>query len=155
MLGETSKDGDNKVIETMSPGMIQYLRPGQKVSFGTPQAGSGEADQLRSQYQGIAAGLGITYERLTGDLSQTNYSSIRAGEITYREGNRGAAVDRTGARAARARGRVVRGGAHHGGPRGDDRAGLVDDAARAYVDPSKEIAGNRNAIEGRLSRSRP
>lgn len=151
VLGETSKDGDNKVIETMSPGMIQYLRPGQKVSFGTPQAGSGEADQLRSEYQGIAAGLGITYERLTGDLSQTNYSSIRAGEITYREEIEAlqwtvlvpVLLERVAEWFAEAR--IMAGRA---------RQTIVPDSWTTppvrYVDPSKEIAGNRNAIEGAL-----
>ena len=32
----------------------------------------------------IAAGVGLTYELLTGDLSQVNYSSIRAGLIEFR-----------------------------------------------------------------------
>ncbi|TAE80791.1 MAG: phage portal protein [Alphaproteobacteria bacterium] len=32
----------------------------------------------------IAAGLGITYEQLTGDLSQVNYSSLRAGLLEFR-----------------------------------------------------------------------
>jgi lambda family phage portal protein len=32
----------------------------------------------------IAAGVGVTYEMLTGDLSQVNYSSIRAGTLEFR-----------------------------------------------------------------------
>jgi capsid protein len=32
----------------------------------------------------LAAGVGLTYELLTGDLSQVNYSSIRAGLIEFR-----------------------------------------------------------------------
>ena len=33
---------------------------------------------------GIAAGVGITYDQLTGDLRQANYSSLRAGKIEVR-----------------------------------------------------------------------
>jgi capsid protein len=38
----------------------------------------------RLQLHAIAAGLGITYEQLTGDLSQVNYSSLRAGLLEFR-----------------------------------------------------------------------
>ena len=36
------------------------------------------------QLHAVAAGVGLTYELLTGDLSQVNYSSIRAGLIEFR-----------------------------------------------------------------------
>ena len=39
---------------------------------------------MRLQLHAIAAGVGLTYELLTGDLSQVNYSSIRAGLIEFR-----------------------------------------------------------------------
>lgn len=39
---------------------------------------------MRVQHHAVAAGLGLTYELLTGDLSQVNYSSIRAGLIEFR-----------------------------------------------------------------------
>ena len=39
---------------------------------------------MRVQLHAIAAGVGLTYELLTGDLSQVNYSSIRAGLIEFR-----------------------------------------------------------------------
>jgi len=34
--------------------------------------------------QGIAAGVGATYDQITGDLRQANYSSLRAGKIEFR-----------------------------------------------------------------------
>jgi lambda family phage portal protein len=39
---------------------------------------------MRVQLHAVAAGVGLTYELLTGDLSQVNYSSIRAGLIEFR-----------------------------------------------------------------------
>jgi lambda family phage portal protein len=39
---------------------------------------------MRMQLHAVAAGVGLTYELLTGDLSQVNYSSIRAGLIEFR-----------------------------------------------------------------------
>jgi lambda family phage portal protein len=39
---------------------------------------------MRVQLRAIAAGMGITYEQLTGDLTGVNYSSIRAGLLEFR-----------------------------------------------------------------------
>ena len=39
---------------------------------------------LRAQDREIAAGVGLTFEALTGDLTQTNYSSARVGLLDFR-----------------------------------------------------------------------
>jgi lambda family phage portal protein len=39
---------------------------------------------MRQQFRAVAAAMGITYEMLTGDLTQVNYSSIRAGLLEFR-----------------------------------------------------------------------
>ena len=64
--------------------MIEYLAPGKDVKFATPSASGGYAEYMRVQLHAIAAGVGLTYELLTGDLSQVNYSSIRAGLLEFR-----------------------------------------------------------------------
>ena len=64
--------------------MIEYLEPGKDVKFATPSANGDYADYMRMQLHAVAAGVGLTYELLTGDLSQVNYSSIRAGLIEFR-----------------------------------------------------------------------
>ncbi len=64
--------------------MIEYLAPGKDVRFASPSAAGGYAEYMRVQLHAIAAGLGLTYELLTGDLTQVNYSSIRAGLIEFR-----------------------------------------------------------------------
>lgn len=64
--------------------MIEYLAPGKDVKFATPSTAGGYAEYMRVQLHAIAAGVGLTYELLTGDLSQVNYSSIRAGLLEFR-----------------------------------------------------------------------
>jgi len=83
-LTSASTDDAGRRIETLGAGMIQYLRPGETVSFGAPQTAEGYAEYTRTQLHAIAAGSGVTYEQLTGDLSQVNYSSIRAGLLEFR-----------------------------------------------------------------------
>ncbi len=72
------------VIEEMSPGMVPYLRPGEQVQFNNPPASGNFSADLAARLRSIAAGLGVTYEQLTGDLSQVNYSSLRHGLLEFR-----------------------------------------------------------------------
>jgi lambda family phage portal protein len=83
-LGTASIDADGRRVESFEPGMIEYLAPGKDVRFASPSAAGGYAEYMRVQLHAIAAGVGLTYELLTGDLSQVNYSSIRAGLIEFR-----------------------------------------------------------------------
>ena len=46
---------------------------------------SAYADYVSGVLKGIAAGLGVTYHALSGDLTQVNFSSIRAGTIEERD----------------------------------------------------------------------
>ncbi|MDX2095607.1 MAG: phage portal protein [Alphaproteobacteria bacterium] len=71
-------------VEEFRPGMIEYLQPGEDVRFGNPSSDGNYESYERVQLHAIAAGLGITYEQLTGDLSQVNYSSLRAGLLEFR-----------------------------------------------------------------------
>lgn len=67
------------------PGSLISLPPGTDISFITPTAGGSDVSQfMKSQQREVAAGLGILYEQLTGDLSATNYSSARFGLLEYR-----------------------------------------------------------------------
>lgn len=71
-------------VEQFRPGMIEYLHPGEDIRFGNPTSDGNYESYERVQLHAIAAGLGITYEQLTGDLSQVNYSSLRAGLLEFR-----------------------------------------------------------------------
>ncbi|GJD51094.1 hypothetical protein OPKNFCMD_3845 [Methylobacterium crusticola] len=85
-VGQVVKEGGvaRRLIEKLAPGMINYLNPGEKVSFAAP-TGSGQFEPVWLAGQmALAAGTGITYDQLTGDLRQANYSSLRAGKIENR-----------------------------------------------------------------------
>lgn len=71
-------------VERFEPGMILYLQDGREVRVTEPRQSSSYEMYLRAQLRTIAAGVGLPYEYLTGDLSQVNYSSIRAGMIDFR-----------------------------------------------------------------------
>lgn len=76
--------GEPQRVEQFRPGMIEYLHPGEDIRFGNPTSDGNYESYERVQLHAIAAGLGITYEQLTGDLSQVNYSSLRAGLLEFR-----------------------------------------------------------------------
>lgn len=69
--------------QQLAPGAIEYLRPDEDVSFGTPPRGEGDDEWHVMLLHAIAAGTGLTYSQLTGDLRQVNYSSMRAGMIDF------------------------------------------------------------------------
>jgi lambda family phage portal protein len=69
--------------EKVEPGMIEMLAPGEEVTFGSPPGVDGYADYSRITLREIASGIGLTYEALTGDLSQVNFSSARMGWLEF------------------------------------------------------------------------
>lgn len=72
-------------VATLEAGTVQELEPGEKIEFNQPADVGGSYEKFeRVQLLRIAAGLGISYEMLTGDHSQTNFSSIRAGILSFR-----------------------------------------------------------------------
>lgn len=86
-LGPSKTDSAGKRVETISPGLIEYLHAGEDVKFNEPKgSGAGYRDFMRGTQSTIARGIGLTYEQLTGDLSNVNYSSYRAGLLSFRNG---------------------------------------------------------------------
>jgi hypothetical protein len=51
-----------------------------------PKAAPGYVDYLRFNLHLVAAGMGVTYEMLTGDVSQVNFSSARVALLEFRRG---------------------------------------------------------------------
>lgn len=83
-LGAASTAPDGTRREALAPGMISYLKPGEEVEMADPPSDLSVRDYASIAAHEIAAGLGVTYEDLTGDLSQVNYSSYRAGRLIHR-----------------------------------------------------------------------
>ncbi|MFC3057865.1 phage portal protein [Paenirhodobacter populi] len=86
--GSAGFDGDGAagaLNVSLEPGAMRVLPPGADVTFSTPGQGLQQAIEfLRTQDREIAAGTGLTAEMLSGDLSQTNYSSARVGILEVR-----------------------------------------------------------------------
>lgn len=62
----------------LEPGTMQELLPGEEVEFSDPpDAGNSYPDFMRQQLLAIAAGAGLPYEILTGDLRNVNDRVIR------------------------------------------------------------------------------
>lgn len=80
---DLTTNDDNQLIDKFEPGMIERLPPGKDVKFGTPPTVDGYAEFNRTVLRGIAAGFGVPYEALTGDLSQVNFSSGRMGWLEF------------------------------------------------------------------------
>lgn len=80
-----SQPGEAEPLAEFTPGGIHYLEDDEEISFSSPpDIGSHYTEWLRSELLAVAAGAGITYEQLTGDLKGVNYSSIRAGLLEFR-----------------------------------------------------------------------
>ncbi|MBJ7441524.1 MAG: phage portal protein [Sphingopyxis sp.] len=85
------RDGDvdgrsGQPFESLYPGMISYLDQGQTVTFGEPKAAGGFDEFMRWGSLRVAAGGEVTYEGMTGDLSNVNYSSFKAGSNEFETG---------------------------------------------------------------------
>lgn len=82
---QDDKKSDETRLERIKPGGIHYLRSKEKVVFATTEdIGDNLTVLLQYQTRLVAASLEVTYEQLSGDLTQVNFSSIRAGMVEVR-----------------------------------------------------------------------
>lgn len=82
-LMPSTTDATGQRIESMEPGMVRYGNPGEDVKFNNPPSGDADTEFRKSIDRDIAAGFGCTYQQMTGDLSDANYSNYRAGHIDF------------------------------------------------------------------------
>lgn len=75
--------GSSEIAEKIEPGAIEILPPGRDIRFASPPALTGYNEYTSSVLHGVAAGFGITYEALTGDMSEVNFSSGRMGWLEF------------------------------------------------------------------------
>ena len=75
-------DGDDR-LTALGPGIVEYLRQGEEVTFGTPPQVGDYGPYMRAIGQEIAAGLGLTYEGLYGNYADVNFSSGRMGWLEF------------------------------------------------------------------------
>lgn len=82
--GQDLDYNDTDYLAGLEPGILQSLRAGESIEWSKP-ADVGETYEpwVKQQLHRIAAGIGVTYEQLTGDLTDVDYSSIRAGLVEF------------------------------------------------------------------------
>lgn len=82
---EEADTGNAAIVEAeIQPGTLQQLMAGEEITFPNLPTDADDESFVRSALRRIAAGCGITYEMLSGDLTGVNYSSIRAGLLEFR-----------------------------------------------------------------------
>ena len=83
-LGEEQEDGTYQL--PLEPGMVEKLAPGEKLNFVNPNRPNSALDPfLRYMLREMAAGCGTSYESLSRDYSQSNYSSSRLALLEDRD----------------------------------------------------------------------
>jgi len=82
-VGETDDQGN--IITETSPGQIEDIGRKEFVGYDPKYPDSQHDAFVKSNLRGISAGLGLAYQSLSQDLSDVNYSSIRAGLVEERE----------------------------------------------------------------------
>lgn len=137
-------------LPDLQPGTMYALKPGRSVTFNEPPKRAEDPQFRQWILRGIASGLGITYESLTGDMSQVTYSSARMSAHEFGRNveswqwnlfipvfcNRvfGWFTDMLSATGFRA----------------DDLTVEWTPPTRTVVDPGKEVAALINAVKGGL-----
>lgn len=74
---------DDKKLEFIEPGTVQELGPGEDIKFPTLPSVDGLGEVSGIYLHEIAAGYGVSYEALTGDLKGVNFSSGRMGWLEF------------------------------------------------------------------------
>lgn len=66
-------------VSELTPGSMYTMKPGRTLAFSTPPKADDYGPYTLANLRAIASGLNITYESLTGDLAEVNFSSARMG----------------------------------------------------------------------------
>lgn len=78
---DDSSEGD--FGDKIEPGRIDILPDGKTVSFSNPNIPDNYKEFTSVNLRSIASGTGHTYENITGDYSQTNFSAGRMGHLKF------------------------------------------------------------------------
>lgn len=78
------KEADKPLVETLEPGMIEYLPAGRSVEFTTPPQVSDHASFSETELRGVSAGLGVPFTALTGNFQRMPFSAARMERLEFR-----------------------------------------------------------------------
>ena len=84
MPDEPSTDAAKEALgDKVEPGIIEYLGQGKTIEMASPPTVENYGEYMRVMLSSIASGFGVTYESLTGDYSNVNFSSGRMGWLEF------------------------------------------------------------------------
>jgi len=83
--GATTSTATSGDLGELAGGGILQVPAGLNLTAIEPKAMPGYVDTLKFNLQLIASGLGVPYELMTGDVSQTNFSSARVRRLDFKK----------------------------------------------------------------------
>ena len=83
MDGEVDPTKTGIEFDTIEPGAVEHLPPGRDFRAFSPPSSGDFVSTHREYAHAVAAAYEITYESMTGDLSNVNYSSFRGGWLEF------------------------------------------------------------------------
>ena len=76
------RDKEGKKLQSIRPGMITYLEPGEDVKPANPSRSTTSATEFVAAQERLAgAGLGLSYELISRDFRKATFSSARQGML--------------------------------------------------------------------------
>lgn len=85
-LADEEEEGTEQNVMNIEPLTIQELKPGEELEFHQPNRPNAALDPfMRHMLREVAAGCGVSYESLSRDYSQSNYSSSRLALLDDRD----------------------------------------------------------------------
>ena len=82
--GSTFPEADGLSDISLEPGVVRVLPGGAQITFNSPEQLKDSPAFVRMNLQSLAAALGLPEHLLSGDLTNANFSSLRAGLIPFR-----------------------------------------------------------------------
>jgi len=82
-LGTIQDETASPQIDMIEPGTVLNVAPGRDVTVIQPPSVRDHPDYTAVTLRGIATGIGVSYEDLTGDYSKVNFSSARMARLRH------------------------------------------------------------------------
>lgn len=84
MVGDGVQDGER--VTDFEPGRFKYLAPGEKINIPDISRPGGQFSPfMKMMLRSTAAGIGVSYESISKDFSESNYSSSRLSLLADRD----------------------------------------------------------------------
>lgn len=80
---QQEKENQGNLPNQIEPGTIEKLPAGSSVTIASPPPVIGYGEYSKAVLQAVAAAYGVTYEQITGDYSNVNYSSARMARLEF------------------------------------------------------------------------